>query len=458
MFSQNDEEKVIIDYFKDDDPKELTFLDIGANDGITFSNTHQLSLSGWSGVCLDPSPMAFEKLENLYRNNNNITSLNFGISDQNCDLDLNESLNWDGRDDTPLGILSCIDPNEKNRFYGMNWRVVKCQFLTFETFLNNSSYKKFDFINIDCEGHDYTILTQIDLNSIGCRMVCIEFKDHHQIELYSEYFDKFGFIEQHRTNDNVIFCKPEYCIFTNDNYVRINLPNHEYSNIFKSRNNHEVLFRKINTILINNNFICKNIIDLGCWIGDNSIPWSRSISGIVYAIDPSSKNCDFIRKLIKINKIDNVALLEEAVSDEIKTISTDNDLHHSCFQPNDLGINKIVSTTLDTLYNAKILFDVDYIHLDVEGMEQMVIFGADNLINDNKPIITFEQHLNSDDYLGLSNHLKLKNYKVYLINETLLGCNADCRNFLALPDRIDSRDVVNIIHESLSMSNLLTII
>ena len=40
-----------------------------------------------------------------------------------------------------------------------------------------------------------------------------------------------------------------------------------------------------------------NIIDLGAWIGDNAIPWAKNINHIVYAIDPSSQNIEFITKM-----------------------------------------------------------------------------------------------------------------------------------------------------------------
>jgi hypothetical protein len=54
--------------------------------------------------------------------------------------------------------------------------------------------------------------------------------------------------------------------------------------MFKKRDNHEVMFRRINTYLIKNKIIKNNIIDLGAWIGDNSIPWAKNIDGTVYAI------------------------------------------------------------------------------------------------------------------------------------------------------------------------------
>lgn len=44
------------------------FLDIGAGDGLTFSNTRCLALRGWEGVCVEPAAWAFDKLADLYLN------------------------------------------------------------------------------------------------------------------------------------------------------------------------------------------------------------------------------------------------------------------------------------------------------------------------------------------------------------------------------------------------------
>ncbi len=52
MFSQHDEEKLVLQYTG----RTGRFLDVGANDGVTFSNTHALALAGWTGVCIEPSP------------------------------------------------------------------------------------------------------------------------------------------------------------------------------------------------------------------------------------------------------------------------------------------------------------------------------------------------------------------------------------------------------------------
>jgi FkbM family methyltransferase len=249
------------------------------------------------------------------------------------------------------------------------------------------------------------------------------------------------------------------CIFTNDNNVEIQLIEHQFSETFKNRSIHEEIFRQINTYLINNNIINrdKNIIDLGAWIGDNSIPWAKNINGIVYAIDPSNENCDYINAMKNVNSINNILIIKAAISDSEKIISTDsNNLNHCSFTNNDSLSNKLQSFSLDTLYRQGIIRDVGYIHLDVEGMEHLVIAGSMQLIDDLNPIITFEQHLNTDDYTAICNKLHNKNYAVFLINELLLGCREDCRNFIAFPNTIFNTDIIVSIEEHVGCENLFT--
>lgn len=42
--------------------KKGVFIDVGANDGITFSNTYALEQIGWTGICIEPHPDIFLKL------------------------------------------------------------------------------------------------------------------------------------------------------------------------------------------------------------------------------------------------------------------------------------------------------------------------------------------------------------------------------------------------------------
>lgn len=268
--------------------------------------------------------------------------------------------------------------------------------------------------------------------------------------------------------------------FSNDNGVAIQYTmNHPLAGLFGSRNEHEVMFRRISTYLINNGHVQGNILDLGAWIGDNALPWARSIDNnslyyqafgaknietarsitnpIVYAIDPSPENCQFIRNNAALNDIDNIYVIQRAISDKREVLSTNEDLTHCSFVSDDSSStykNQIEAVTLDDLFFAGELAKIAYIHLDVEGMENRVIAGATTLIELCRPIIAFEQHLEQDPFLELSAHIAEKGYTVYLINEVLPGCRPDCRNFIAFPNDSFDDTIVETLNTHLGQDVL----
>lgn len=63
MYSQENEEQLILDYFGDTKGR---FLDLGAYDGKTFSNTRALAEKGWKGTLVEASPQCFVQLQKLY--------------------------------------------------------------------------------------------------------------------------------------------------------------------------------------------------------------------------------------------------------------------------------------------------------------------------------------------------------------------------------------------------------
>jgi len=249
------------------------------------------------------------------------------------------------------------------------------------------------------------------------------------------------------------------CTFTNDNNVTINLINSHISNTFKGRYNHEVIFRKINTYLINNKIIQNNIIDLGAWIGDNSIPWGKNIEGIVYAIDPSPDNISFITETCKLNNINNVKYIEKAISDKPGRLSTHESINHCSFVYNkkpEAECKHIVdSTSLDYLYEAKEIDNIGYIHLDVEGMEHNVLCGSKNIIETFHPVISFEQHLEIDDYDIILKLLNDNDYHVFLVDEILPGCRLDCRNSFAFHNNIYNPRLIDDINSYLGRNIMI---
>lgn len=194
-YSQNNEQQVILDYFGEH--FKGTFLDLGANDGETLSNTRALALNGWGGVLVEASPDVAAKATELYQGNDKVKVVNIAVADYTGTIKFFESGSHLGKGDTSL--LSTVVESETHRWVGesFNEHYVNC-----DTIENIIRGKTFDFISIDIEGMDYETLIHINLAGVKC--VCVEYNGKEP-EKYIKYCEMFGLTEIHRNAENLIF-------------------------------------------------------------------------------------------------------------------------------------------------------------------------------------------------------------------------------------------------------------
>jgi FkbM family methyltransferase len=179
MYSQNKEEEIILNHFKN---FKGTFLDLGAYDGVDLSNTRALTELGWSGVCIEPNPVIFERLCDNLKAFNKVIEYKFALGTENktITMQMNDS------------YYSTVKQSEVDRWRGaFKFESAEVQMIDFKSFLEFSKYKTFDFISIDCEGLDYEILEQINLDEVKCKMVCVE-TNSKDINKYINYISKFA--------------------------------------------------------------------------------------------------------------------------------------------------------------------------------------------------------------------------------------------------------------------------
>lgn len=203
MKSQNNEAQIVSGYFKG---FKGTVLDIGANDGITFSNSYDLIQSGWSGVLVEPGTV-FGKLQELHKENKKVQCYQLAISDKEEQLTFYES-GAHVKNGTDTGLVSTLDYNESIRWRnsGVQFTERKVQAVPFGWILK--WHKQFEFITIDAEGNDWNILKQIDLGSVGCRCLCIEWNGDDQLKrIFAGYCATYDLREIHRNRENIIFTK-----------------------------------------------------------------------------------------------------------------------------------------------------------------------------------------------------------------------------------------------------------
>lgn len=214
MYSQKNEDTHIIGYFETHYGKEFkgTLLDIGANDGITISNSRALIERGWKADLVEPAAIPFRKLKELYspfRSDMDTTKVKLhevAIDSTVGLVTFYESSSLFSAKDS--GLLSTIVPEEKKRWwlFRVKFTEYQMQTITMDILKKQSLCGSWDFISIDAEGKDWDILQQIDLTAVGCKCLCVE---HNSVdtEKYINYGKAHGLSTLLINNINLILVK-----------------------------------------------------------------------------------------------------------------------------------------------------------------------------------------------------------------------------------------------------------
>lgn len=198
-YSQNNESEIIARYF---DNHIGTFADFGCNDGITLSNTYDLALKGWKGLCLDASPLAIGRCIELYQHNPSVQIIHAALTNYNGEITLNESGEHLGNGD--VSLLSTVIDGEKLRWPGQKFTTETVPCINFSTLMGLSKFKTFDFISMDIEGCELSVLPQMDLRALGCKLLCVEFNGKEQ-EKYDAIVIPQGYKLIHKNGENLIY-------------------------------------------------------------------------------------------------------------------------------------------------------------------------------------------------------------------------------------------------------------
>lgn len=206
-YSQNNEDLIIKKYFESQGITKGVVLDIGANDGLTFSNSRLFIENNWEAYLIEPSSI-YEKLVELNADNENVFFYNFGIGKEDGIVKFYESgAVLPNQKDSNL-VSSAVPTDRWKRETTFIEKEVS--FLTFKTFIENffDTTPIFDFISIDAEGFDFDILTQIDLDLHQTKCVCVEFNGNSFFDAeMTKYCNNFGLYEEERNEENIIFVR-----------------------------------------------------------------------------------------------------------------------------------------------------------------------------------------------------------------------------------------------------------
>ena len=180
------------------------FIELGASDGIRFSNTLHLELyHGWRGLLIEPSSIDFAKLKRNRSKLNlfvNCACVERNYQSETIDLIYSGFMTTDLNN--KLGISSPQEHAQKGRAY-INIDTyefsVRAATLT-EILIETDSPIQIDFLSLDVEGSELNVLNGLDLNRYFVKFILIETREKKIIESYLKQFN-YKIVAQYSDQD-----------------------------------------------------------------------------------------------------------------------------------------------------------------------------------------------------------------------------------------------------------------
>ena len=168
-----DGEDLAINLFNKKEGKGF-YVDIGAHHPIQRNNTNLLFQKGWEGINIDINEFSIDLFNFLRPNDLNILT---AISDKEGEISFYYQKKF--------SQLNTTDKKIANENFQGNFKERKVKCNTIQDILDSSNYKgkKIDFLNIDIEGAEMKVLTQLNFDIYDPQIICIEILGYRDLDL-----------------------------------------------------------------------------------------------------------------------------------------------------------------------------------------------------------------------------------------------------------------------------------
>jgi len=172
------------------------------------------------------------------------------------------------------------------------------------------------------------------------------------------------------------------------------------------------------------------VVDVGANIGLHTLNMARIVgnTGQVFAFEPDPSNFEILKKNVKINNYKNIILEQKAVGDKhgrTTLYQSDHPGKHRIFPQTEQAKSQVQVelTNLDNYFDSDMIDKINFIKIDVEGLEFSVLKGMKNILKNSKKIkILFEFMPENTMEVGftpieLLNYLTSNNFKLYCMDD-----------------------------------------
>ena len=188
-FSQFGQDKYIYETFFYG-KKDGVIVEIGASDPVEFSNSLFFENLGWGGVLVEPNKIDAESL----RQRRKLPVEESAIYNKSGEFDF---LLCNGYTKVLSGILEEQNPYHLDRIrnevtqYGGSFEIIKINCITFRELLEKYKINSIDYLSLDTEGSEYSILTSIPWGE--CSPTCISVENNYKDSKIKGYLEDRGY-------------------------------------------------------------------------------------------------------------------------------------------------------------------------------------------------------------------------------------------------------------------------
>ena len=147
----------------------------------------------------------------------------------------------------------------------------------------------------------------------------------------------------------------------------------------------------------------KDFIDAGAFIGDSALILNELSPRRIYAFEPIKDNVIILQKTLSINNLNNVIIVEKALSNIEGTKKIIG--YGSISFVSNSGVDVVETTTIDNFVRQHEV-DVGLIKMDIEGSELEALRGGIATIKSKKPMLIVSVYHRGQDFFEIPKLLK----------------------------------------------------
>lgn len=191
------------------------FVDVGAHDGLYYSNTYAFERRGWRGMCFEPHP---EFHKQLVANRPGSTCIHAAVGNR---IELatpfysTPNAIFSSTSQADLESLRKIYVDEQEQFEKM--QQISVPLITLDYALAIHGVERVDYLSVDVEGREMDVLQGFDIARRRPRLVIVE--NNNLWDALIEYFTAAGYTLARVVYQNMFFVRDVGDVEILKNYV-----------------------------------------------------------------------------------------------------------------------------------------------------------------------------------------------------------------------------------------------